>query len=35
MIGASAITVAAVGIVAAPAGRSAVRDDFSVAVVAL
>jgi hypothetical protein len=35
MIGASVIAAAAVGIVAASAGRSAVRDDFSVAVVAL
>jgi hypothetical protein len=35
MIGASAVAAAAVGIVAAPTGRSALRDDFSVAVVAL
>jgi hypothetical protein len=35
MVGASAVVAAAVGIIAAPAGRSAVRDDFSVAVVAL
>jgi hypothetical protein len=35
MIGASVVAAAAVGIVAAPAGRSAVRDDFSVVVVAL
>jgi hypothetical protein len=35
MVGAAAIAAAAVGIVAAPAGWSAVRDDFSVVVVAL
>jgi hypothetical protein len=35
MVGAAVVAAAAVGIVAAPAGRSAVRDDFSVAVVAL
>jgi hypothetical protein len=35
MVGASAVAAAAVGIIAAAAGRSAVRDDFSVAVVAL
>jgi hypothetical protein len=35
MIGASAVAAAAIGIVAAPAGWSAVRDDFSVAVVVL
>jgi hypothetical protein len=34
MVGASTVTAAAVGVIAAPAGRSAVRDDFSVAVVA-
>jgi hypothetical protein len=35
MVGASAVAAAADGIIAAPAGWSAVRDDFSVAVVAL
>jgi hypothetical protein len=35
MVGASAVAAAAVEIIAAPAGRSAVRDDFSVVVVAL
>jgi hypothetical protein len=35
MVGASAVAAAAVGVVAAATGRSAVRDDFSVAVVAL
>jgi hypothetical protein len=35
MVGASAIAAAAVGIVAAAAGRSAVGDDLAVAVVAL
>jgi hypothetical protein len=35
MVGASAVAAAAVGIIAAPAGLSAVRDDFSVVVVAL
>jgi hypothetical protein len=34
MVGASAVAAAAVGIIAAPTGRNAVRDDFSVAVVA-
>jgi hypothetical protein len=34
VIGAAAVAAAAVEIIAAPAGRSAVRDDFSVAVVA-
>jgi hypothetical protein len=35
VIGAAAVAAAAVGIIAAPTDRSAVRDDFSVAVVAL
>jgi hypothetical protein len=35
MVGASAVAAAAVGIIAAPAGRSTVRNDFSVVVVAL
>jgi ribosomal protein L11 len=35
VIGAAAVAAAAVGIVAAPASWNAVRDDFSVAVVAL
>jgi hypothetical protein len=35
MVGASAVAAAAVGVVAAPAGRSAVGDDLSVAVVTL
>jgi hypothetical protein len=35
MVGASAVAAAAVGIVAAAAGRSAVGDDLAVAVVAL
>jgi hypothetical protein len=34
VIGAAVVAAAAVGIVAAPADRSVVRDDFSVAVVA-
>jgi hypothetical protein len=34
VIGAAAVAAAAVGIIAAAAGRSAVRDDFSVAVFA-
>jgi hypothetical protein len=35
MVGASAVTAAAVGVVAAATGRSMVRDDFAVAVAAL
>jgi hypothetical protein len=35
MVGASAVAAAAVRIIAAPAGRSTVRDDFSVVVVVL
>jgi hypothetical protein len=35
MVGASAVAAAAVGVVAAPTGRSTVRNDFSVVVVAL